>query len=332
MHIPPIRFGTVFLTALFISAAEVTAFMPKDGVAKEPTTYSGTINQTYEIEMKIVRKGRSISGEYFYLKNKKPIQLQGSLGPQGSLHLDELSDGKKTGSFDGTMLVGRDSLGEKIDGTWTRAKDKKAMSFSVRKIDAFTNNWKTYRSSKLKIEFKYPAYFLANPTEGENSIRFREKDEDRHKDTEDAGFGLEISMYHGTFDDVAYENGFEHPEEAEARRVRHRLRHRLKSPTLVLTPVPSPSPSPTEVLSDVWEITGRQGMRSPATLLNINGKRALIGETGIGCFHEGGGYAGLCDMTVGVIELANDQIFTLSSVAGAGAGDIERIMRSLKTL
>jgi hypothetical protein len=86
------------------------------------------------------------------------------------------------------------------------------------------------------------------------------------------------------------------------------------------------------VQSNVWEITGRQGMRSPATLLNINGKRALIGETGIGCFNEGGGYAGLCDMTVGVFEVANDQIITFSSVAGAGAAEIERIMRSLRSL
>lgn len=90
-------------------------------------TYHGTINNKYAIEMTLTSDGSiHYSGEYFYTKNKAPIQLRGKLTDvAGHLVLEEYVGMNMTGKFEGTISRGGYS------GTWTSADGKTSYPFNV---------------------------------------------------------------------------------------------------------------------------------------------------------------------------------------------------------
>ncbi len=115
---------------------EVTAFEEEeiqDDV--EPTgeeytnSYKGSINGKYAIEMTLTTDGSTYySGEYFYTKNKQPIQLRGQLTDEHEhLVLEEYVGMNMTGKFEGTLTPNGYS------GTWTRADGKASYPFSITK-------------------------------------------------------------------------------------------------------------------------------------------------------------------------------------------------------
>lgn len=98
-----------------------------DGADQYTYAMQGFINGSYAIEMTLYTDGGNyFSGEYFYTKNKTPIQLRGQL-TDGSEHLvlDEFVGTNNTGTFDGTFS------GNTYTGTWTRADGEKSFPFSV---------------------------------------------------------------------------------------------------------------------------------------------------------------------------------------------------------
>ena len=98
-----------------------------DGADQYTYAMQGFINGSYAIEMTLYTDGGNyFSGEYFYTKNKTPIELRGQL-TDGSEHLvlDEYVGMNNTGTFDGTFS------GNTYTGTWTRADGEKSFPFSV---------------------------------------------------------------------------------------------------------------------------------------------------------------------------------------------------------
>lgn len=51
-----------------------------------------------------------------------------------------------------------------------------------------------------------------------------------------------------------------------------------------------------------WITEGRQGLEDGAEVVNYGVWSGLRGSATVGCFHEGGGYAGLCDSPRAVLE------------------------------
>lgn len=90
--------------------------------------YKGSINNKYAIEMTLTTDGGAYyTGEYMYVKNKRPIQLSGQLVDDGDrLVLEEYVGDNMTGRFDG--ILGRSVY----SGTWTSADGSRSYPFSVR--------------------------------------------------------------------------------------------------------------------------------------------------------------------------------------------------------
>ena len=90
--------------------------------------YKGSINNKYAIEMTLTTDGGAYyTGEYMYVKNRRPIQLSGQRVDDGDrLVLEEYVGDKMTGRFDG--ILGRSGY----SGTWTSADGSRSYPFSVR--------------------------------------------------------------------------------------------------------------------------------------------------------------------------------------------------------
>ena len=88
--------------------------------------YKGSINGKYAIEMTLTQDGSSFTGEYWYTKNKTPIQLRGEF-TDGYEHLvlEEYNGMTMTGKFEGTLA------NDMYDGTWTSADGTRSYPFSV---------------------------------------------------------------------------------------------------------------------------------------------------------------------------------------------------------
>lgn len=98
-----------------------------DEAAEYFNTYKGTINNKYEIEMTLNSDGGSYyNGEYYYTKNKQPIQLRGQLTDDDAhLVLEEYVGMDMTGKFEGTLS------NRGYSGTWTSADGKRSYPFTV---------------------------------------------------------------------------------------------------------------------------------------------------------------------------------------------------------
>ena len=116
-----------------IEESETSKPEPTEEASAEPEgdqythTYQGTLNDKYGIEMTLTSDGGAYyTGEYFYTKNKTPIQLRGQLvDDYEHLVLEEYVGMNMTGKFDGILSV------RKYSGTWTSADGEKSFPFSV---------------------------------------------------------------------------------------------------------------------------------------------------------------------------------------------------------
>lgn len=106
---------------------DTSSYTDEPESANNTRTFHGAINNKYAIEMTLTTDGSiHYSGEYFYTKNKTPIQLRGKL-TDGSAHLvlEEYVGMNMTGKFEGTISRGGYS------GTWTSADGKTSYPFNV---------------------------------------------------------------------------------------------------------------------------------------------------------------------------------------------------------
>jgi hypothetical protein len=93
------------------------SFVASVGVAsQEERQFSGAINGTIRIRMKLTQTGNTLRGTYLYEKVGKDIQLNGSLNGQQFILKETDAEGNHTGTF-----KGRFSGSNQIEGTWSSA-------------------------------------------------------------------------------------------------------------------------------------------------------------------------------------------------------------------
>jgi Regulator of chromosome condensation (RCC1) repeat len=124
-----------FLSAVLAASAISSQLLASDNAPisdGETAFYHGTINGTLEVELTLKRAGKTLAGTYEYADHQQPIQLEGSLLPDGSMRIAEFSSAKKSGGeflLDGLLGQGH------VDGKWNSADGKHAYPVHLGKID-----------------------------------------------------------------------------------------------------------------------------------------------------------------------------------------------------
>lgn len=101
-------------------------------------TYTGAINKTLDIKMKLSIADGKISGSYFYEKNKVDIPLKGTIDDSDNFEIQEYdAQGKVTGVFRGEY-----SGTLELEGDWSKPGSDHKLPFAL-KADAVYNNGKS---------------------------------------------------------------------------------------------------------------------------------------------------------------------------------------------
>ena len=111
--------GLVFLNNV-ISNKNKEGFFPEK-------IYQGSIDEKHKIEMALVRKGKLISGSYFYKHVGTAIDLAGEITQDEGFILKESINNKQTGTFKGRFMIN----GE-ITGTWKKNGVENYLSFRLK--------------------------------------------------------------------------------------------------------------------------------------------------------------------------------------------------------
>ncbi|HXM34168.1 MAG TPA: RsiV family protein [Pyrinomonadaceae bacterium] len=129
---------TVTQTNLGTAASPVsstaTNSQPAGGTAVTGQTkfFKGSIGSSLGLQMKLVRDGEQVTGNYFYQKVGTRIALKGTVDRTGNVTLDEYdSGGKQTGSFKGLWRTDNEDGLESIAGNWSKAGGEKKTAFSL---------------------------------------------------------------------------------------------------------------------------------------------------------------------------------------------------------
>ena len=120
-------------TASTPTAAETQAHHPEGGTAQPVTQtkyFKGSIGSTLGLQMKLVRTGDALAGNYFYQKIGTKIEVRGTVDQNGNLTLEEFdSAGKSTGTFKGLWKTGEE--GVNLVGNWSKPDGTKQTAFSL---------------------------------------------------------------------------------------------------------------------------------------------------------------------------------------------------------
>jgi len=89
-------------------------------------SYSGTINNRYEIEVKLINESNQITGEYSYKNQTQSLRLSGTIDSNGSVQIKEYNSkniitGSFTGKIEGTI----------IKGLWKNKDQTKVYNFEI---------------------------------------------------------------------------------------------------------------------------------------------------------------------------------------------------------
>jgi hypothetical protein len=133
--------------------------------ASETRIFAGSIGNSNDLQMKLVRSGDDLAGSYSYVKIGKLITLKGTIDKDGNITLSEYdAGGASTGMFKGKWDAS-DQAAVKIAGTWSKPNGDKQTKFSVTEqpinfsggLDLVTKRIKE-ADNKLKfdIEVQYP--------------------------------------------------------------------------------------------------------------------------------------------------------------------------------
>lgn len=101
--------------------------------------YSGDMDGKYGITMNLTRKGKKLTGSYFYNKVKKTIPISGEISADGTVMLEEKDEkGIVTGVFEGTLQADAE-----LSGKWSKPGGGKLLPFSFKEIatPAATAEW-----------------------------------------------------------------------------------------------------------------------------------------------------------------------------------------------
>jgi hypothetical protein len=138
---------------------------PEPAPAPITKFFAGSIGNNLDLNMKIVRDGTTVTGNYFYQKVGTKIDLKGTIDAEGNLMLEEFdSTGKTTGVFRGLWKVGEDGL-ITLAGNWSKPDSDKKTAFSIHEEPIeFTGATEivsrtiksTNKSPKYEIDAQYP--------------------------------------------------------------------------------------------------------------------------------------------------------------------------------
>lgn len=107
---------------------------PAGGTAPTGQTkyFKGSIGSNLGLQMKLIRDGEQVTGNYFYQKAGARIEVKGTVDKSGNLALDEYdSGGKQTGSFKGLWRTTNEDGLESIAGNWAKPGSEKKIAFSL---------------------------------------------------------------------------------------------------------------------------------------------------------------------------------------------------------
>lgn len=88
-------------------------------------SFTGTINEKYEISMTLSKSAKKLNGTYYYKSQGIPIKISGMIDDSGNLTLSEYNNGNITGIFNGQLSSNN------FIGIWTSQDGHKKMRFSL---------------------------------------------------------------------------------------------------------------------------------------------------------------------------------------------------------
>jgi len=134
----------------------------------ETKYFKGSIGNSLDLQMKLVRSGEQLSGTYYYQKIGTKIDLRGGLDKDGNVTLEEFdTNGKQTGLFKGIWKADPDGL-TTIAGNWSKppgdkgAEKKTAFSLHEEPITLSGNAElvsKQIKESNKKLVYEIAAQF-----------------------------------------------------------------------------------------------------------------------------------------------------------------------------
>src|SRR5260370_24608713 len=137
----------------------------------ETAFYSGKINEIFEIALSMSRSGGSISGSYQYATQDKPLDLQGSVLPNGKLKIAEYA---APGVVSGEFLLAAVPGQTELTGEWHSADGERFYAVHLQRIDAdryreFLTQWRATRELKSKRTSSKQKALLDRLTSGDPS-------------------------------------------------------------------------------------------------------------------------------------------------------------------
>jgi hypothetical protein len=128
--------------------------------------FKGSIGNSLDLQMKLLKSGEQITGSYYYLKVGTKIDLKGSVDKDGNVSLDEFdSNGKQTGVFKGLWKPDAEDGLITIAGNWSKpAADKgddKKTAFSVHEEPIMLSYGNDVVTKQIKENNKKLVYEIA---------------------------------------------------------------------------------------------------------------------------------------------------------------------------
>jgi len=151
------------------ASAELSHSAGGETPAPQTKYFKGSIGNSLDLQMKLVRTGDQLAGSYFYQKVGTRINVRGNVDQSGNLTLEEFNPaGKQTGLFKGVWTVDSNDGLISLAGNWSKppaekGNDKKT-AFSVHEEPiAFTGDVeitsKQIKESNKKLMYEIAAQY-----------------------------------------------------------------------------------------------------------------------------------------------------------------------------
>lgn len=135
----------------------------------ETKHFKGSIGNSLDLQMKLVRTGDQLAGSYFYQKVGTRIDVRGNVDKDGNLTLEEFDpNGKQTGIFKGIWTVDRTDGLITLAGNWSKplnekGSDKKTAFSLHEEAISFTGDVdlvsKQIKESNKKLRYEIAAQY-----------------------------------------------------------------------------------------------------------------------------------------------------------------------------
>ena len=127
--------------------------------------FKGSIGNTLELQMKLIRKGDDLTGSYFYEKVGTKIDLKGSIDKDGNVTLEEFApDGSQTGMFKGRWTINAEDGMVDLAGDWTKPDGQKKTAFTLHEEPIYFSGGgdivsKSIKETNKKLKYEINAEF-----------------------------------------------------------------------------------------------------------------------------------------------------------------------------